>query len=233
MNTELKLTKHMSVYTTDDSKAGDVKHVVVEPTTSQISHVVIEQGFIFTEDKVLPIEYIDHQDEDGSIHLNRSSDNLDLIDYEDHYYVNRYDREQVADALNQSPDAAVVPQSMYYYPPSPNHGVGAYYWGLPGAPLIDPVDEVKVRNVPEGSLVIEEGANVYSRDGDHVGDVHSVHVDAETDRITHFIISQGLIFQDYKLIPVFWVSDADDDGITVAVTTEEMKKLPKFEPETA
>lgn len=233
MNTELKLTKNMSVYAKDGKKVGDVKHVVVEPTTSKISHIVIEQGFIFTEDKVLPIEYIARQ-ENEALYLDRSADDLDLIDYEERFYVDRYDRAEVADELNLTPSADYVPQPLYYYPPTPGAGVGAYYWGLPAAPGMEPTDTVTVKNVPEGSLVIDEGAPVYSRDGEHVGDVYSVHIDAETNRITHFIISQGLIFHDYKLIPVFWVSDAnEEDGITVAVDTEQMKKLPSFEPETA
>lgn len=229
MNTELKLTKSMSVYAKDGSKVGDIKHVVVEPTTSEISHIVIEQGFIFTTDKVLPIEYIARQ-EDEALYLDRSSDALNLIDYEQSYYVDRYDRAELEEQLNRKPNAEYVPQPVYYYPPTPNLVGGAYYWGLPGMPTADRVD---VKNVPEGSLVIEEGANVYSSDGDHVGDVYSVHMDRSTNRITHFIISQGLIFHDYKLIPVFWVSGANEHGITVAVDMEQMKRLPSFEPETA
>ena len=232
MNTELKLTKNMSIYATDNAKVGDVKHVVVEPTTSEISHLIIEQGFIFTVDKVLPVGLIARQ-KDDSLYLNQSSDKLDLMDYEESYFVNRHDPEIVRDGNNVEVDSAVVPQSVYYYPPTPYSGFGSYYWGLPGFAAVDPVQEVVVKNVPEGSLVIEEGADVFSSDGDHVGDVYSVHIDSETKRITHFVISQGLVFKDYKLIPVFWVNGANADGITVAVSTEQMKQLPSFKPETA
>ena len=98
---------------------------------------------------------------------------------------------------------------------------------------VDPWHKVVRRNVPDSSLVIEEGAKVYSRDGDHVGDVYSVHIDSETNRITHFVISQGLIFHDYKLIPIFWVSRTGEDEITVAVDTKQLEKLPSYEPEKA
>lgn len=222
----------MSVYASDDEKVGDIIQVVVDPVTQEISHVVIEQGFIFTTDKVMPVDYIVRQDQ-GAVYLDRSSNGLDLPDYEETYYVSRYNSDVVVDEEDVAPDATLVPQSVYYYPPIPNSGMGMYYWGLPGRVAGDPVKAVKRVNVPEDSVVIEEGANVYSSDGDHVGDVYSVHMDEESNEITHFIISQGLLFQDYKLVPLFWVSEVSDRGIEMSVDTDQLKQLPKFEPETA
>lgn len=232
MNTELKLTKNMSVYANDNEKVGDVKHIVVEPTTSEVTHLIVEQGFILTNDKVLPLDYIARQDE-GALYLNRSSDGLDLLDYKESFFVSRHNPEFHADENGVESDVTSEPQSVYYYPPLPYHGVGGYYWGLPSSLVVDPVQEVVLENVPAGSIVIEEGTDVYSLDDDHVGDVYEVHIDRKTNRITHFIISQGLIFHDYKLIPVFWVGAADDDRVTVGVTTEQLKSLPSYEPDTA
>jgi len=231
MNTEIQLTKNMSVYATDDAKIGDIKHVVVDPVTSKTTHVVIEQGLIFTTDKVLPLEYIARQ-EDGALYLDRSSNALDLPNYEDTYYVNRHNEEVVAEN-DIAPNTAVAPRSVYYYPPLLHGGAGIYDWGLPAYLEGDPLRAVTQKNIPEDSVVIEEGMNVYSLDDDHVGDVHSVHVDKVNNRITHFIISQGLLFKDYKLIPVFWVNQVTDEGIRVAVETEQLEKLPAHEPETA
>jgi len=231
MNTEIQLTKNMSVYANDDSKVGDIKHVVVDPVTSKITHVVIEQGFIFTVDKVLPLDYIARQ-KDGALYLDRSSTVLDLPNYEDTYYVNPHTDEIVTeDHIDTHP--VITPRPVYYYPPMLDGGAGLYDWGLPAYLDGDPLRAVTRKNIPEDSVLIEEGANVYSLDGDHVGDVHSVHMDTVNNRITHFIISQGLLFKDYKLIPVFWVNQVDDEGIRVAVGTDQLEKLPAYNPENA
>lgn len=232
MNSEIKLTKNMSVYGTDDSKLGDIKRVVVDPSNSEITHVVIEQGFIFTIDKVLPIEYIDRQ-QDGDLYVDRPADALDLRDYEETFYVNERNSDVIVDEEDVHPDASVIPTSVYYYPPLTSRRTGLYYWGMPGRYGGDPVKQVRRVNVPEGSLVIPEGTHVHSKDGEHVGDVHSVHMDEDNNRLTHFIISQGLLFNDYKLIPTFWIEEVNEDGIHLALNTDQLEELPAFEPETA
>lgn len=239
MKTEIKLTKNMSVYASDDEKIGAVKHVVVDPSTSKITHLVIEQGFIFTTDKVLPIELISKQ-VDEALYVDRSSDSLNLREYEQTFYVSQYESDYVDETIEENENKvevesnpAVIPQSVYYYPPTPNRGLGMHYWGVPGGLATDPVQTVNLKNIPYESVVIEEGENVYSKDGDHVGDVHSVHIDSETNRVTHFVISQGLVFKDYKLIPRFWISEVNDDGIIVGVETDQLKKLPEYDLETA
>ena len=127
MKTELELTKNMSVYTSDNKKVGDVKCVVVEPSTNEITHLVIEQGFILTEDKVLPIAYIARQD-DGSLYLDRPWEALNLVDYKETYFVNRNDGEVNRVASDSPIVDAYVPQPVYYYPPIAAVGIGDYYW---------------------------------------------------------------------------------------------------------
>ena len=224
MNTEIQLNKDMSIYADDNSKVGNLRQVVIDPVTSKITHVVVEQGFIFTTDKVLPIDYIARQEGD-SLYLDRSSKTLNLPDFEETYYVSQTNPEVVVE------EDDFVPDSVYYYPPMLDGGVGMYYWGLPPYLAGDPMKAITRRNIPDDSALIEEGAKVYSLDGDHVGEVYSVHMDGANKRITHFIISQGLLFHDYKLIPVFWVNQVDEDGIRVAVNTAQLEKLPAYNPE--
>lgn len=231
MKQEIKLTKDMSVYGTDDKKLGNVKQVVVDPMNAEVTHIVIEQGFIFTVDKVLPIQYIQRQ-EDGKLYIDRPADALDLRDYEATYYVNEVSGE-VVDQDSIATETTFIPPTAYYYPPLIANDPGAYAWGMPGTVGNDPLTMVKRINVPEGSLVIPEGTNVYSLDDDHVGDVYSVHMDKQNNHLTHFIISQGLLFKDYKMIPTFWIEEVNQDGIHLAVSTEQLKALPAFEPDKA
>ena len=230
MKTEIQLTKDMSIYANDNSKVGNLRQVVVDPVTSKITHIVVEQGFIFTTNKVLPIRYIARQT-DNALYLDRSSQVLELPDFEETYYVNPSNPDVIVEEEDIVPSSTIAPESVYYYPPILDTGAGMYYWGLPPYLDGDPLKGVTRKNIPEDAVLIEEGANVYSLDGDHVGDVYSIHMDHANKRITHFIISQGLLFHDYKLIPVFWVNQVDEDGIRVAVTTAQLEKLPAYNPE--
>jgi len=232
MKTEIQLTKDMSIYADDNSKVGNLRQVVLDPVTSEITHLVIEQGFIFTTNKVLPIDYVVRQNEDV-LYLDRSANTLDLPDFEETYYVNPSDPDVILEEGDIIPNSAIAPESVYYYPPILDTGAGMYYWGLPPYLDGDPLKAVTRKNIPEDSILIAEGANVYSLDGDHVGDVYSVHMDHANKHITHFIISAGLLFPDYKLIPVFWVNQVDEDGIRVAVTTKQLERLPEYKLETS
>ena len=49
----------------------------------------------------------------------------------------------------------------------------------------------------------EEGAEVISADGEHVGNIEQIYVDPESNYATHVLISQGLILTDKK-----WGADA-------------------------
>lgn len=47
------------VYTTDGKDVGAIDRVVLDPRTDEVTHVVVRRGWLFTEDKVVPIDLID------------------------------------------------------------------------------------------------------------------------------------------------------------------------------
>lgn len=232
MNNEFKLTKDMSVYSSDDKKVGEIKRVVIDPVTQKVSHLVIEQGFIFTEDKVLPIAFVSRQ-QDNRIYLSDTSDALDLQDFEETYYVRKYgpNHKEVVPESEVNPMPALMPMPYYYYPPATGLSGRGVYAGYPTRVNDEPAMVVKRENVPDGARIIDEGANIYSTDGDHVGDVHSVHIDSESNRVSHIVISQGLLFHDYKVVPSFWVKEVNEDGIQLAVSTKQLEQLEAVEPD--
>ena len=60
----MQLREGTSVFTWDDKDVGHIARVVMNPVSKEVTHVVIRQGFLFTEDKVLPIDYIATASED-------------------------------------------------------------------------------------------------------------------------------------------------------------------------
>jgi len=65
--------------------------------------------------------------------------------------------------------------------------------------------------------------------GKHVGDVEEVIVNPQSDKITHFVISKGLLFNEEKLIPSTWVSGFDSDELKLVVNSKIIEHLPEYQ----
>lgn len=210
------------VRTAEGDKVGTIDRVVIDPKTNEVTHVVVRKGFLLPEDKVLRVEDITSAS-DVSVTLRDDIENLDdLPPYEERYYIPWEDAE---DRHAAGTDTAAP---YYWYPPA-----GAAWWGTPGytgnysyAPYLTPVEVV--HNIPEGTVALKEGAKVYSRDGDHVGSVERLFVSAD-DRISHFVISEGLIFKTKKLVPTSWVTNVTEDEVYLAVDSTVLDRLEAFE----
>ena len=62
-----------------------------------------------------------------------------------------------------------------------------------------------------------------------MGDVERLFVDAESNKATHFVISQGVFFKDRKLVPAHWVRTVGEDKVHLAVTAGLLELLPSYE----
>ena len=69
-----------------------------------------------------------------------------------------------------------------------------------------------------------------SSDGEHVGDIERIFVEADSNKITHFVISQGF-FKDHKLIPAHWARTVEEDKVQLVVYSELLQDLPAYEAE--
>src|SRR5437764_14992512 len=86
------------------------------------------------------------------------------------------------------------------------------------------------KNIPEGTVAVREGARVLSRDGKHVGDVAEVFTDPASNRVTHLLISHGVLSKDHKLIPISWIKLEAEDEVTLSVDTAIVENLPEYAP---
>ena len=85
------------------------------------------------------------------------------------------------------------------------------------------------QNIPEGTVALEEGAKVMSQDEKHIGNIAQVVVDPEDNRVTHFVVDEGLLFRDRKLIPVLWISEIDEDAVYLSATAKVLERLPEYQ----
>lgn len=213
----MQFRENAGVFTASGDHVGNVARVVMTPGSRRITHLVIRQGFLFTEDKVLPVSMIDQANEDKVV-LRSDVGDLDTLP--------QYQEEHFTIVDERDADYYSAGNAVPVYPYMPIGTWGAYY----PATWADtpPYVSYTVENIPDGTIALKTGAKVYSSDDQHVGNVERVEMDEVTRRATHFIIAQGLFFKDRKVIPTTWIDKVQHDAIFLSVTARYLEGLPDY-----
>lgn len=229
----MKLTKGKDIITAGGDKAGSIERVVLDPETKEVSHIVIEKGFLFTDSKVVPISMLGAETKEGIIL--RDGEYLEnLAPFRETEYVpagletpetRERDEKQPVEKAREYP-ARFAPR-YYWYPP-----VGIGWWrGLGTTAYVKP-EYVRIVefNIPEGTIALEEGAAVIGSDDKHIGDVEEILTDPQENRATHIVISTGLLLKERKLVPTQWVSTMLEEEVYLSVSSDVVDGLPAYEP---
>lgn len=220
------LKEGTTVVTANDEKAGVIDRIVIDPRTKEVTHLVVRKGFLFTEDRVIPMEAVASSSEDQVV-LRADIENLDdFPPFEETEFVDVDE----TDFARERPDMGGDIPYMYWYP------------SVAGAPLYGPrflavrpdADQPGYRtqterNIPDNTVALQKGAPVISADGKHVGDLERVLVGKESDLATHFVVSKGILFTEKKLVPVSWIRDIEEEQVRLGVNARQIERLPDFE----
>jgi uncharacterized protein YrrD len=220
MLNKIELKEGVGVFTPDDKQVGRINRFVLNPTTNEVTHVVVQKGWLLTEDKVVPWHMVRSATEDRVVLNMDTHDFENLPPFEESNFIRAAD-EDIRPL--DSPEYVAYP-AYYWYPAQgysgyPGYGLEYYLW---------PPAE-KTRNIPENTIPLKEGASVISSDGDHVGDVERLIIDKDSNRATHFVIAQGILFKDRKLIPAHWVEWVDEDEVHLIVSSKLLRGLPTYQ----
>jgi uncharacterized protein YrrD len=231
----MKFRRGADVVTPDGDKVGDIDRVVIDPKTQEVTHLVVAKGFLLTTDKVLPLNLVGNATEDQVMLREDVGDLEELPDYKETHFV---EVEEIEESEQLAPDDEDVQAdtvgSMYWVPPA-----GRSWWGAPGYlgypgtfgyPAPPFVRETE-RNIPEGTVALNQGAPVFSGEGEHVGDVEEVFTDPQGGRVTHILVSQGLLFEERKRVPTTWIKAFEDNEVYLAVGEEVLDRLPDYDEE--
>src|SRR5687767_12404239 len=221
----MELKEGTSVFTPGGDEVGKVNRFVLDPATNEVTHIVIQKGWLLPEDKVVPFEMVNSATGESVVLREDVGDFEKLPPFEETQFV------RATDDLPSDPE--VTPDPSYQYTP-------AYYWypaqsniGFPGIALghyVWPSGETK-RNIPADTVPLKEGTNVRSSDGKHVGDVERLFLEVDSNKVTHFVISQGVLFKDRKLVPAHWVKSVEEDSVNLVVSSQLLERLPSYEEE--
>jgi len=205
----------------ENEKVGELKHVVIDPGTDEITHLVAEKGFLMPEDKLIPISLVmEATDEHIKLYAFEGSFS-DFDDFTETHYV-QSDRSRT-DMITDEEEIEFVP--MMAYPPAGTIGMGY-------TPMIyypEKREKETVKNIPAGTQDISEGEKVVGLDGDHVGNIEEMIVEPQTDQVTHYVISKGILFTEEKLVPSSWVRRYDDERVKLVVDSTIVEQLPEYE----
>ena len=213
----MEFKKGVEVLSGDGEKIGTLNRIVIDPRTREVSNLIVGKGVLFRTDKVIPIALVDLDIEDRIVLKKTNQDVLeDFPDFETAHY----------GPLDESdnPHHDVVEASYWYPPVNPGWAISNFV-GHPIPKYVLKTD----KDIPEGTVALEEGAKVISRNGEHVGDVEEVITESKDNRVTHFVISEGFLLKERKLVPAVWVTKVAEDEIHLSVESSLFERLPEYQ----
>ncbi len=204
---EMQFKQGVRVFTASDENVGTVDRVVLDPLTKKVTHIVVRKGFLFVEDKVVPIGVVDTATEDRVTLRDKAGDLQALPYFEESHYI-PLTREELG--IQYAPGLAFP---LLWYP-----DVGTM-----------PRRVETERNIPDNAIPLREGAHVISADEKDVGNIERIFTDPGNDRVSHFVIAQGFLTKERKLIPINWVLKIREDEIRLAVSSRLLENLKPYQ----
>jgi sporulation protein YlmC with PRC-barrel domain len=186
----------------DGDHLGDVDRLVFDPSGRKVTHVVVRKGIFFRSDKVIPVDVIEHADEQV-VRLRDSIDAEQLPPFEEKHYV------ELDEATSRTAGRADIRTYAWAYPLTPGPG-------FPHYPVYPAARQYEVeRNVPEDSAVIEPGSHVVTVDGQDIGTIREVRTD-DRGALSHVTVDPGWL-ESETLIPAHWISKVSEDTVEIGV----------------
>ena len=216
----MQFKKNAEVLTSNDEKVGRIDRVVLDPRSNEMTHLVVQKGLLFLKDKVVPLDCVESATEERVELKEGCDDPNEFPDFEETHYI---PVEETGGSEARGHDG--LDKLAWYYPVP-----GGAWWrqrslANPGISKPPYVRKTEL-NIPEGTVALEEGAKVVSSEGEHVGNIERVYADEEEQRVTHLLISKGLISKSRKLIPSMWVDSVREDEVRLSIGERFVEKLP-------
>jgi uncharacterized protein YrrD len=229
----MQFSKGAAVRNADGKRVGDVIGVAIDPRNKEVTHLLVQKGFLFTTDRVLPIHMVASTSEDEVRLREDAADLDDLPEYQEEHYIPRSVLEAEDDHRpRENPTDNLAAPGAYWYPPTDT----SIWYGtqstvghtlIPGNAELPLVPQVK-ENIPEGTTALEKGAKVMTSDGENAGSLERIFVDPESGRATHILVTSGLFSKERKAVPTWWISVMLADEVHLSIDAGFLEKLPNY-----
>ncbi|MCC6176400.1 MAG: PRC-barrel domain-containing protein [Chloroflexi bacterium] len=155
-----------TVKTRDGEDVGSVERVIIDPTTRDVVAFVVNTGSLIGRDVLVPLdEVVDTADEGDTVCLRIDKADLDTLrTYDPTEYV--------------APPMGVVPAGYAFI-------ADGFLWPTTAGAVMDPTEgRTQLQDVASGAAVVD-------RDGDDLGIVDDVRLDAKTGDLCSFVLRVG------------------------------------------
>jgi uncharacterized protein YrrD len=219
----MQFTKGMNLISNDGHKIAELERVVINPHDGAVSHIVVQKGFLMLQERVLPVDMVQSTSA-NDIYLRIDKAQMDqLPQFIDTEYISLGEE----DVARHGYKEATSPLPLYWYPmtsTAPLTWGGGYMGTVPGASEY-PYRVRLEENIPEGTVALKEGAKVVGSDGKSVGSVTKIVVGNDDERMTHLIITKGILSKEKKLIPAHWIDQVQEDKVELSVSSKLVENL--------
>lgn len=202
MKARLEFQRNAHVLDSNAREIGSLERVVVDSKTREVTHVVVREGPLFNKkDKVVPIDLVAEATNDQILLVPETGDPDQLTPFEE---------QQIVDEGGKASNSPTPPRPVIM------PGYSSSGMMSPIMP-VEPIVIETVRNIPEGTVALKEGAKVLTADEKPIGKVERVVADSAGDRITHMIVSAGMFGRESRMIPVDMVMTIDEGEVRLRV----------------
>jgi uncharacterized protein YrrD len=205
------------VRTSDDQDVGSIERLIVDPSSGEVKAAVIRKGFLLTEDIQLPLSALQATPQ-GEVRLRCTADQVQELP---RFHDAEYTAPPTGYASPLGYPSAALLWPVDYPLPVPTAGT-------PRPSLAESDEVLRQRGVDLDNVVIARGSDVIDRDGDKVGEIQSVTVDATTGRPTTITIRKGILFTEDVGLSADAIERVTDGRVYLTLDKEQLKTQSQF-----
>jgi len=212
------------VLTSDGEGVGKIEKLVIDPETGAASLAMLRKGTLLTKDIEVRVEEL-QPGEDGTIRVRYTAEQVDrLPEFVEGSYTQA--TAGYSSPLGYPADGLVWPSG---YAPAGVPTAG--YEEAHPAPSPDVPDRATAAEIDDLQLnrdltnaVIGAGDAVLSRDGEKVGEVHSVTLDTQSRHPTRLVVRKGFLFTTDVDLPGSAIDGIEDGKVYLKLTKAEVER---------
>jgi sporulation protein YlmC with PRC-barrel domain len=183
-----------------DGRCGRSSHIILNPTTEQITHIVVRERRPSTMERLVPV-----------LLVARTAAEVILLDCTKEEFARLEPFNQTEFVYGDLPHHATDPSLTMLWP-----------YAVPAKRIVDE----KIRPIPPGELAVRRGARVEATDG-RVGRVDEFVVDPDSGDITHLCLRETRLRGDKVIcIPVSEIGEIREKVVHLKVDKDTVASLP-------
>jgi len=200
---KLDLTIGAQVQCTD-KQCGKLVKVVVDPSTQQVSDLILEQGLLFKTARVVPVSAVEKATP-GEVYLGIPSDELDnCAEYRE------------IELHEPAPDVQ-----------RPAPAIDLMSGGVSPTPIVPMIRKRIREGVAAGRAILDHKTGIENL-SEELGHVDHVILDESTGGIVELVMRRGF-FPGYYVIPMTTIEEISDGNVLVSLVEHELETLPRYE----